>query len=349
MVESNAAPRGIEPEPLGRWIAEHVPTAHPPFTFALVAAGGSNLTYRVTDAEGATWALRRGPVGRALATAHDMRREWRIMSALASSEVPVPACVVYCDDHNVNGADFYLMEFVDGTVLRTSAGAASFDPTAALAATTSLIDVQVAMHTLDLGRFGLDDLARHDDYIGRQLKRWRTQVESGGVREVRVMRELHDRLAAARPPELVRPGLAHGDYRFDNTVLGRDHRIAAVLDWELCTIGDPIADFAWSLQYWADPTDDLTFLDDAPTLAPQFERRASVAERYARVSGFDLEALPYYTVFSWWKQACIVEGVYARHLHGAAGGMGANADPTAIAARADRLFARAAELADGVV
>jgi aminoglycoside phosphotransferase (APT) family kinase protein len=241
------------------------------------------------------------------------------------------------------------MEFVDGTVLRTSADADGFDRAAALAATTSLIDVQVAMHTLDLGRVGLDDLARHDDYIGRQLKRWRTQVEAGGAREVPVMLELHDRLAAARPPELVRPGLAHGDYRFDNTVLGRDHRVAAVLDWELCTIGDPIADIAWSLQYWADPADDLTFLDDAPTLAPQFERRALVADRYARASGFDLEALPYYTVFSWWKQACIVEGVYARQLRGAAGGMGVNRDPATIASRADRLFAKAVELANGIV
>jgi aminoglycoside phosphotransferase (APT) family kinase protein len=348
MVEAST-PRGVEAESVTRWIEAAIPSARPPLTFALIAAGGSNLTYRVFDAVGATWALRRGPVGQPLASAHDMHREWTIMSALASSNVPVPACVAYCDDPAVNGADFYLMEFVEGTVLRTSADSARLDPKEASVATTSLIETQVALHTIDVDAVGLGELARRTDYVGRQLKRWRGQVETGGTRDVPLMRSLHDRLLAAKPDERTAPGLAHGDYRFDNTVLGNDHRIAAVLDWELCTIGDPVADFAWSLQYWADPDDDISFLNDSPTLAATFDRRATITRRYEELSGFDLSDLPFYTAFSWWKQACIVEGVYSRHLRGAAGGMGANVDPSSIAARADRLFAKAADLAVGVV
>jgi aminoglycoside phosphotransferase (APT) family kinase protein len=274
-----------------------------------------------------------------------MGREWRIMSALTGTPVPVPACIASCSDPVVFGAPFYVMSFVDGRILRGRQDAADLTTEQAAAATESLVDVQVAFHTIDLGAVGLADLARHGDYVGRQLARWRTQVERAGVRELPVMQELHQRLAAAKPPERVAPGLAHGDYRFDNTVLGTDCRIVAVLDWELCTIGDPIADFAWSLQYWADPGDELAFLSDPPTLEPMFERRADVARRYSARTGFDLSDLPYYTIFSWWKQACIVEGVYARRLRGAIGGGTSGADPSTIAVRADALFGHAFELA----
>ncbi|HEX7094685.1 MAG TPA: phosphotransferase family protein, partial [Acidimicrobiales bacterium] len=213
----------------------------------------------------------------------------------------------------------------------------------------SLIDVQIAFHTVDIDAVGLGTLAKRDDYVGRQLNRWRTQVERANVREVPLLFELHERLVAAKPDEKAPPGLAHGDYRFDNTVLGADFAIAAVLDWELCTIGNPVADFAWSLQYWADPGDAMSFLNDPPTLEPVFVRRDEVARRYEKRSGFDLSDLPYYTVFSWWKQACIVEGVYARRLAGATGGMRQSNDPSDIARRVDAMLERAAELARGVV
>jgi aminoglycoside phosphotransferase (APT) family kinase protein len=216
-------------------------------------------------------------------------------------------------------------------------------------ATESLIDVQVAFHTVDIDAVGLGDLAKRDDYVGRQLTRWRTQVERANVRDVPLIHELHDRLVDAKPAEKAPPGLAHGDYRFDNTVLGADNRIAAVLDWELCTIGNPIADFAWSLQYWADPGDTMSFLQDPPTLADVFVRRDEVARRYAERSGFDLSDLPYYAVFAWWKQACIVEGVYARRLAGATGGARQTNDPSDIARRVDAMLAHAADMAAGVI
>jgi aminoglycoside phosphotransferase (APT) family kinase protein len=341
--------RGNDRARVDRWLAESVAGAVPPFDYTLIAAGGSNLTFRVVDGNGATYALRRPPVGHALPTAHDMGREWRIMSALAPTAVPVPACIAYCADTEVNGAPFYVMGFVEGRILRDRAAAADMTAPQADIATESLIDVQVAFHTVDLDTIGLGDLAKRDDYVGRQLTRWRTQVERANVRPVPLIHELHDRLVAAKPPEKAPPGLAHGDYRFDNTVLGADFRIAAVLDWELCTIGNPIADFAWSIQYWADPGDPMSFLSDPPTLHDAFVRRAEVVRRYGERSGFDLSDLPYYTVFSWWKQACIVEGVYARRLRGATGGAGHTTDPSGIAQRVDTMLARAAELADGVV
>jgi aminoglycoside phosphotransferase (APT) family kinase protein len=341
--------RGIDRSRVDAWLGDHVPGASGPFDYQLIAAGGSNLTFRVTDAAGNVWALRRPPVGHGLPTAHDMGREFRIMSALEGNGVPVPSCVAYCDDLDVNGAPFYVMGFVEGLILRDRASAAGMSSEQADVATDSLIDVQIAFHTVDVDAIGLGNLAKRDDYVGRQLSRWRAQVERANIREVPLLHELHDRLLAAKPTEKARPGLAHGDYRFDNTVLGPDFTIAAVLDWELCTIGNPVADFAWSLQYWADPGDTMSFLTDPPTLEPVFVRRDDVAQRYEKRSGFDLSDLPYYTVFSWWKQACIVEGAYARRLAGASGGMTQTGDPSDIGRRVDTMLAHAAELATGVV
>jgi aminoglycoside phosphotransferase (APT) family kinase protein len=341
--------RGIDRPRVDAWVTRNVPGATAPFDYQLIAAGGSNLTFRVTDAAGHAWALRRPPVGHALPTAHDMSREWRIMSALEGTGVPVPYCIAYCDDVEVNGAPFYVMSFVEGQILRDRASVAGMTPEQADVATDSLIDVQIAFHTVDLDAIGLANLAKREDYVGRQLNRWRTQVERANVREVPLLHELHDRLVTAKPIETARPGLAHGDYRFDNTVLGADFTIVAVLDWELCTIGDPVADFAWSLQYWADPGDTYSFLSDPPTLEDVFVRRDEVARRYEKRSGLDLTNLPYYAVFSWWKQACIVEGAYARRLAGATGGMKSAGDPSDIGRRADALLEHAAELARGVL
>ena len=346
-MNEHAAPRGIDVDRVTEFLADSIEGATAPFRFELIAAGGSNLTFRVTDAADHQWALRRPPVGHALPTAHDMAREWRIMSALgANSDVPVPDCIAYCGDHEVNGADFYVMSFAEGLILRDADSSATMTAAEAATATDSLIDVQVRFHTLDLDAVGLGDLGKREDYVGRQLKRWKGQVERGGVRDVPAIHELHDALVDAKPAEKAPPALAHGDYRFDNTVIGPDHRIVAVLDWELCTTGNPIADFAWSLQYWADPGDEMTWLSSAPTTHDTFMRRDDVTAIYADRTGFDLSDLPYYAVFSWWKQACIVEGAYARRLAGASGGMAQTGEVHDIANRVDSLLAHASDLAD---
>tara|TARA_B100000767_G_C19738865_1_gene525207 strand:- start:78 stop:1127 length:1050 start_codon:yes stop_codon:yes gene_type:complete len=339
--------KGIDIKAVSYWLTHNIAGAKPPFDFSLIAAGGSNLTFRVTDDAGHTWALRRPPVTARIATAHDMAREWNIMSALDHhSDVPVPKMLGYCDDLKVNQAPFYVMSFVEGLILRDQASTKNLTVTQCLTATHSLIDTQIAFHSVDIDAVGLGTLAKtRENYVERQLNRWRKQIHAAKIRELPVLDALHLRLLKNIPPEQTRPGLAHGDYRFDNTVLSDDYRIAAVLDWELCTVGDPIADFVWSLLYWADPTDSVTWLLDPPTLNPHFIQRDTVVELYAQRSGLDLSQLDYYMAFSWWKQACIVEGVYARLKKGASGGMKVDSID-AIADRVDTYLDIATQLTD---
>lgn len=340
---------GLETGRVDVWLEDHLDGALPPFTYSLVAAGGSNLTFRVTDARDVAWALRRPPVAAVLATAHDMDREWRILNALArDGQVPVPVPIARCDDNDVTGAPFYVMSFVDGTILRTRDDGAALDAAEADRASSSLVDVQVALHSLDPAAVGLGDLGRPGSYMERQLHRWRTQVERAKVRDLPLLDDLAARLERTVPQPSGGAAIAHGDYRFDNTVLGPDGRICAVLDWELCTTGDAVADFAWSLLYWTNPGDPCPFLESAPTLAPAFPRRVEIADRYSAASGRDLSSLPWFTVFGYWKMACIVEGVHARRLQGAQGGA-RGGDPASIARRADAFLAHAADLAASAI
>ena len=335
-------PRGLNVDAVSEWLASAVARLDPPFEFDLIAAGGSNLTYDVRSSNGNRVALRRPPEGSTLATAHDTDREYRVMSALhAAQAVPVPQCLARCDDIAVTGAAFIVMDFVDGQILRTSGDAVALTSAQAAAATAALINAQVAFHTVDLQAVGLATLGRHDGYVARQLKRWVTQVERADTRPLPLLHELHDALSAAIPAERAAPALAHGDYRFDNVVLDNAFDIAAVLDWELCTTGDPIADFAWSAQYWGDPDDHMWWLPDPPTLSLSFPRRAEVIRQYQQATGFDLSDYPFYEAFSWWKQACIVEGAYARRLRGSAGGMESSGPTAEIAERADAMFEHA--------
>jgi aminoglycoside phosphotransferase (APT) family kinase protein len=345
---TDAPPPGMDRAAVDPWLGAHIPDAVPPFTYEQIVGGGSNLTFRVVDAQGLQWALRRPPTGPILATAHDMGREVRIISALAPSPVPVPDCVAFCQDPEVTGAPFYVMSFVDGLVIRSPASTESMTRDDANRATDSLIDTQIALHTLDLEAYGLADLARHGDYLGRQLARWRRQVEAGPTREAPLFFELHERLVARKPTEVAPPGLAHGDYRFDNVVLDEQFSVAAVLDWELCTIGDPIADFAWSLEYWSNKSDPVSFLRDPPTASDIFVSRDDVVDRYRSRCGFDVGDLSYYRVFSWWKQACIAEGALARQIDAARRGQKGR-DPADTERHIDDLLAHAADMAVGVL
>jgi aminoglycoside phosphotransferase (APT) family kinase protein len=312
------APKGVDVARVTAWFRAHAPEVEPPVSFELIAGGRSNLTYRVTDTAGHAWVLRRPPLGQVLATAHDMGREHRIISALAPTDVPVAPVVGLCEDEAVNGAPFYVMGFVDGLVARDAAAARTLDVDARARAGEQIPDVLARIHAADPDAVGLGDLGRREGYVERQLKRWYGQWQKSRTRDLAVVDEVHDALAA-RVPEQGPAAIVHGDYRLDNCLLAPDGTIAAVLDWELCTLGDPLADVGLLLVYWTEPGDAHPALLEAATTLEGFPTRTTVIERYAAASGRDVSDVDYYVAFGYWKLACILEGVYARYRGGVMG------------------------------
>jgi len=310
---------GIHADEVTAWFAEHVPEARAPLGFDLIAGGRSNLTYAVSDSTGARWVLRRPPLGHVLATAHDMGREHRIIAALADTAVPVPTVIGLSPDDSVNGAPFYVMDFVDGPILRNREAAELITMEARETATASMVDVLAEIHAVDLDAVGLAELGRHDGYIERQLKRWQGQWEKTKTRELPVIDAVHDRLAASIPPQGPAT-IVHGDYRLDNCILDSDGHVQAVLDWELCTLGDPLADVGQLCMYWTEPGDTLVAAPDAPTTAAGFGTRDDLLARYGEVSGRDLSEVDFYVAFGFWKLACICEGIVKRYQAGVMGG-----------------------------
>jgi aminoglycoside phosphotransferase (APT) family kinase protein len=313
-----SAQDGIDEARVTPWLEEHVEGLRPPLSFSLIAGGHSNLTYRVDDAAGGAFVLRRPPLGHVLATAHDMGREHRIISALGPTPVPVAPALAYCDDTDVNDAPFYVMGFVEGHILRDQGTAKVLDEDQRRTASESLVDVLAEIHAVDPDAVGLGELGRKEGYIERQLKRWHKQFLDSKTREVPALDAVYERLRAD-VPEQGPATIVHGDYRLDNCLVGDDGKVAAVLDWEICTLGDPLADVGLLMVYWTDPEDDATALLTSPTTLPGFLRRSDLLERYAERSGRDLSTIDYYTAFGYWKLACIVEGVYARYRGGAMG------------------------------
>jgi aminoglycoside phosphotransferase (APT) family kinase protein len=311
-----AAPNlaGIDAGQVGRWVAEHVDGLAGPVEFALVSGGHSNLTYRLTDAAGAVCVLRRPPLGGVLSTAHDMSREWRFISALAPTPVPVAPPLAYCADSEITGAEFYVMGWVEGRVLGDRAAGLSLPPAARTRTGDQVVDVLVALHALDPVEIGLGDLVRRTGYLERQLRRWHAQVHATGAEELGLLDEVHGLLARRIPAQAT--GIVHGDYRPGNMAVGPDGTVRAVFDWELATSGDPMADLAWLASTWEDPGDGTPPTTPGPSTAPGFPARAQLVARYARLSGRDVSDLPYWVAFSRWRSACISAGVRVRYLAG---------------------------------
>ncbi len=310
--------RGIDRERVTRWLSENIAGAIAPFEFTMIVGGRSNLTFTVTGADGTKYVLRRPPTGAVLATAHDMAREHRIIAAVGQTSVPVPPALGLCTDPDVNGAPFYVMGFVDGVVLDSTDKGRALAPDVRRSLGYDLIDVLADLHAVDVDAVGLGDLAKREGYVERQVKRWSTQWEKSKTRELPAVEEVA-RLLAERLPAQQGVSIAHGDYRFGNclsdTVSGK---IAAVLDWELCTLGDPLADVGYLGVYWADPGEPQIRPND-PTGLDGFPSYADLLERYAARTGRDLSEIQYYVAFGSWRLAVISEGVYARYLQGAMG------------------------------
>ena len=305
------------------WFGTHVPGSVPPLSFRLIAGGRSNLTFRVTDRSGRSYALRRPPVSHVLPTAHDMGREYRVLTALAPTPVPVPATYDICLDEEVNGRPFYVMDFVEGHILRDAEAAeAAFPPDGRRPIAEHMADTLAALHAVDVDAVGLGDLGRREGYVERQVRRWSTQYAEmvGPGEEDDLVGRVAGLLAASVPPQR-EATIVHGDYRLDNVVLDDEGRVKAILDWEICTLGDPLADLGTLLMYWTEPADDLAVLGSrAPTTAPGFASRAELLTRYAKTSGRDVSDIGFYTAFAAWRLACILQGVYTRSVAGAGGG-----------------------------
>jgi aminoglycoside phosphotransferase (APT) family kinase protein len=322
---NDSAPNpGIDVGNVTAWFAEHAPGVQPPLRFDLIAGGRSNLTYEVTDQADGRWVLRRPPLGHVLATAHDMGREHRIISALAPTDVPVAPVVGLCTDLSVNEAPFYVMDFVDGLVLRDTAAAQAVTPEVRHRAGMSVAETLAKIHAVDPDAVGLGELGRKEGYIARQLKRWNGQFEQSRTREVPEVDEAHRRLLTAIP-EQGAPAIVHGDYRLDNCMVDPEGNVIAVLDWEICTLGDPLADLGLLMVYWSEADDPYAALPGATTL-PGFPGRADLVTAYEAAGGRPVGDLDYYVAFGYWKLACILEGVYTRYQAGAMGDDGADSD-----------------------
>jgi aminoglycoside phosphotransferase (APT) family kinase protein len=324
-VADRSTTMGIRADAVTEWFVSSVPDVAPPLRFELVAGGRSNLTFRVDDAAGRSFALRRPPVSHVLPTAHDMAREHRILEALAPTPVPVPHPLGLCRDPDVTGAPFYVMTFVDGLVLRDAATAEAVmpDPAARRLAGEQLADILAELHRVDVDTVGLGDLARREGYVERQLRRWSTQfaqTSDAGVTAPGAVEAVGTALAARVPPQR-ESTVVHGDYRLDNAILAPSGRVAAILDWELCTLGDPLADLGTFLDYWSLPADGEPILGRTPASALDgFPTATELVGRYAAASGRDVSDVAFFMAFGYWRLACILQGVYARYQAGASAG-----------------------------
>ena len=310
---------------LGRWLADNgIGGGDGPPEVRLIGGGRSNLTYRLdtggTGPGRAPLVLRRPPLGHVLPTAHDMAREYRVLTALTGTAVPVPRPVAICQDPSVIGAPFYLMDYVDGAVLRAREDADVLTPAQAARLSGRFAEMLATIHGLDVRAAGLAGFGRPEGYLARQLDRWQRQWELSVTREMPGYDDLTHRLAAGLPAvseAAPAGGLVHGDYRLDNMLVvpGDEPRIAAVVDWEMSTLGNPLADLGLALVYWTEPGEQgWLALGGTVTTAPGFATREQLAAQYARITGTDLSRISYYMAFGCFKLAVVLEGIHARFL-----------------------------------
>ena len=301
------------------WIQDNVSGLTPPLNWTRLEGGHSNLTYQVEDSQGRQAVVRRPPQGELLPKAHDMSREWALISALGPTPVPVPEALGFCEDPQVTGAWFYVMGLIDGRPLYTLQQTQEWVPEdKRIALAYSFFDTLADLHALDPDIIGLGELGKKENYVGRQLNTWyRSWTASVGPAEyddprAHELRQFFlDNMPDQGPARVV-----HGDYGLHNCLIGADSTVAAVVDWEISTLGDPLADLAYALNPWPETTDDIAAFPEAATAASGFPKRSELAQRYATRTGRNLDMLDYYIGFNYWKSAAIIHGVYARYKDG---------------------------------
>ena len=317
--DESLGPEGYDVPAVEGWIASNVDGLTPPLQWTRLEGGHSNLTYQIEDVNGRQAVIRRPPQGELLPKAHDMGREWALISCLGPTPVPVPAALGFCEDPDVTGAWFYIMGLIDGHPMYNSDDTNLWIPEdKRVQAATSFIDVLAALHDVDPDAVGLGDLGKKENYVGRQLKTWyrswTSSAEPANYDDPRA-HELQQ-FFLDNAPDQGPARVVHGDYGLHNVLMGPDHRVAAVVDWEISTLGDPLADLAYALNPWPDPTDTEPVVPEAATAPAGFPTRTELALRYAEKTGRDLSKLDYYIGFNRWKSAAIIHGVYARYCEG---------------------------------
>jgi aminoglycoside phosphotransferase (APT) family kinase protein len=302
------------PKQLGAWIADHVAGASGPVRVDQLAGGSSNLTFRVRD-DANDWVLRRPPLSHVLATAHDMTREFRVQSALQQADVPVARQFALCDDDTVIGAPFYLMARLDGVVYDDVDAVDGITEAQGLAASYELVDVLARLHCTDYDAIGLGEFGRPAGFMARQIQRWQKQWANSVLVDVPAVDEVARRLEATLPPD-GRHAIVHGDYSFNNTMFDAADptRMIAVLDWEMSTLGDPLADVGMLAVYWGD-VGELMWRSRRPQAHRAnagFPDVDTLLDRYARTSGADLGHIDFYRAFATYKLAVISQGAAKR-------------------------------------
>lgn len=318
-MSTGATPPGLDLTALGRWFAAEVPGAGDRLRATLITGGRSNLTYVVSDGA-REWIVRRPPLGHVLATAHDMRREYRVMAALGHTDVPVPRTYAFCADPAVTGAEFYVMERCAGTPYRWASELQPLGAERTRAISVRMVHTLASLHAVDPVAVGLADFGRPEGFLSRQVARWKTQLDASRSRDLPTADELHRRLAASVPAESA-TGIVHGDFRLDNLLVDEDDRVTAVLDWEMATLGDPLTDLALMLVYARIGADGVSGVSDV-SAAPGFLDEAAVIERYSQGSDRDLSGLGFHLGLAAFKLAAILEGIHYRHLNGQTVGEG---------------------------
>lgn len=308
----------INEENLRRYLALHFPGEDAPLAIERISGGHSNETFFIRRAA-QEWVLRRPPRGPLLPTAHDVLREYRVLHALNTTNVPTPCVLLACEDTAIIGAPFYLMERVPGIVIREELPPYGADAAGRRAISKALIDALVALHSADWQAIGLANLGKPEGYLERQLRRWTGQLDRSRQRPLpdldAVTIWLTEHLPISGPATIV-----HGDYRIDNAIYANDEpRVAAIVDWEMATIGDPLADLGYLLSSWQEAGDAQSVIMSRlvqVTTLPGFMTRAEVAAYYAEQTGRPVRDLAFYEALAIWKLAILLEGSYARHRAG---------------------------------
>lgn len=312
--ERHGDPVGLDLARFAAWFARACPgEVTGPLWGRPFTGGRSNLTYEVGDGV-RSWVVRRPPLAHVLATAHDMAREHRVLTALRGTGVPVPATYALCEDTEVLGAPFYVMERVAGVPYKLATELEALGPQRTRGVAEAMVDTLAVLHAVDPAAVGLGDFGRPDGFLARQVRRWKKQLDASRSRDIAGIDELHHRLAV-NPPDGTSTAVVHGDYRLDNLLVDADDRVAAVVDWEMATLADPLTDVALLVVYLRLGGLDGEGAAADVTQAPGFPTERELLDRYAARAGHELSDLGFHIALAAFKLAVILEGIHYRHTH----------------------------------